>query len=142
VVANTVLFNPSNRSALFAYDAVDINDAVAAVPNNDPVNEEADTDPNIDKLPVKDVLPDTISDPVIVWLPLNVFDPVVANIVLFNPSNRSALFAYDAVPNNEPVNDADTGPIAVRDPVTITLPVNSNVSAFIKKSLADDAVVA
>jgi hypothetical protein len=66
VVANTVLFNPSNRSALFAYDAVDINDAVAAVPNNDPVNEEADTDPNIDKLPVKDVLPVTIKEPVIV----------------------------------------------------------------------------
>ena len=75
-------------------------------------------------------------------MPLNIFDPVVANIVLFNPSNRLALFAYDAVPNKDPVNEADTGPIMVKDPVTITLPVNSNVSAFIKKSLADDAVVA
>jgi hypothetical protein len=43
-----------------------INDAVAAVPNNEPVNDEADTDPNTDTLPVNDVLPLTISDPVIV----------------------------------------------------------------------------
>ena len=71
------------------------------------------------------------------------FDPVIANTVLFNPSNKLALFAYDAVPNIDPVNEeADTGPIAVKDPVTITLPVYSNVSALIKKSLADDAVAA
>ena len=78
-----------------------INDAVAAVPNNEPVNEEADTDPNIPKLPVNDALPLTVRDPVIVWLPLNVFEPVVANMVLFSPSNKSALFAYDAVVAND-----------------------------------------
>ena len=49
------------------------------------MNDEADTDPNIPTLPVNDVLPDTIKDPVIIWLPLNVFDPVIANTVLFNP---------------------------------------------------------
>jgi hypothetical protein len=71
------------------------------------------------------------------------FDPVVANTVEFRPSNKSALFAYDAVPNKDPVKlVATTGPMTFKDPVTITLPVNSNVSALIKKSLADDAVVA
>jgi hypothetical protein len=37
-----------------------------AVPSNEPVNEEADTDPNIDKLPVNDVLPVIIKEPVII----------------------------------------------------------------------------
>ena len=46
-------------------DAV-TNDAVETVPNIDPVNEEADTDPNIDKLPVNDALPVIANEPVTV----------------------------------------------------------------------------
>ena len=36
---------------------------------------------------------DIITLPVTVWLPINVFDPVVANIVEFRPSNNSAFDA-------------------------------------------------
>ena len=79
-------------------------EAVVAVPNRDPVNEEADIAPNIPKLPVNNALPVTIKEPVIVWVPLNIFDPVIANTVLFNPSNRSELLAYDAVNIKEAVD--------------------------------------
>jgi hypothetical protein len=98
------LFEPNGPKTL---DAV-TNDDVAAVPSSDPVNEEADTDPDTDRLPV------TSRDPVIVWLPINVFDPVVANIVEFNPSNKSALFAYEAVNINDAVdaNEALVEPLA------------------------------
>jgi len=95
-----MLFNPNGPKTLEDV----INDAVAAVPNNDPVKLDAETDPNIDTLPVNEVLPVTIKDPVIIWLPLNVFDPVIANTVLFSPSNKSALFANDAVNIKEAVN--------------------------------------
>jgi hypothetical protein len=85
------LFEPNGPKTLEAVT----NDAVAAVPNSDPVNDEADTDPIIDTLPV------IFKEPVITWLPLNVFDPVIANTVEFRPSSKSALFAYDAVVANE-----------------------------------------
>ena len=98
--ALNILFEPNGPKTL---DAV-TNDAVAAVPNNEPVKLDAETDPNIDTLPVNEVLPVTIKDPVIIWLPLNVFDPVIANTVLFSPSNKSALFANDAVNIKEAVN--------------------------------------
>ena len=91
------LFEPNGPKTLEAVT----NDAVDAVPSNDPVNDEADTDPNTDKLPVNEVLPVTIKEPVIVWLPLNMFDPVIANTVEFSPSNKSALLAYEAVIANE-----------------------------------------
>ena len=112
VAANDALVEP------LAYDALDIlfvpngpktleeviNDAVEAVPNNDPVKLDAETDPNTPTLPVNDVLPVIVREPVITWLPLNVFEPVIANTVEFSPSNRSALFANDAVNIKEAVN--------------------------------------
>jgi hypothetical protein len=57
-----ILFDPNGPKTL--EDVT--NDDVADVPRNEPVNDEADTDPNTDTLPVNDVLPLTISDPVIV----------------------------------------------------------------------------
>ena len=41
--------------------------------------------------------------PLIIWLALNVFEPVVANIVLSKPSNKLALLAKEAVATNEAV---------------------------------------
>ena len=43
------------------------------------------------------ICPVTVKEPVMVWFPLNWFEPVVANTVLSLPSNRSALKAYEAV---------------------------------------------
>jgi hypothetical protein len=47
--------------------------------------------------PLKLAVELTESEPVIIWLPLKVLDPVVANTVEFNPSNKSAFAAYDDV---------------------------------------------
>ena len=49
------------------------------------------------------ICPVTVKEPVMVWFPLNWFEPVVANTVLSLPSNRSALKAYEA----EVAKDAD-----------------------------------
>ena len=43
------------------------------MPNKLPLKREADT------VPMTEILPVTVREPVIVWLPLNVFEPVVAN---------------------------------------------------------------
>jgi hypothetical protein len=57
-----ILFDPKGPKTL---DDV-TKDAVVDVPSKDPVKLDADIDPNISTLPVRDVLPDTISDPVII----------------------------------------------------------------------------
>jgi len=60
---------------------------------NDPVIPPVtDSDP---VMPTRTLLPD------IVWLPTNAFDPVDAKTVEFNPSNRSALDAYEDVRAND-----------------------------------------
>jgi hypothetical protein len=45
----------------------------------------------------------TSKEPLIIWLALNVFEPVVANIVLSKPSNKPALLAKDAVATKDAV---------------------------------------
>ena len=55
--------------------------------------------PDMFRLPVKEVIPIKVLDPVVnklpvtVWLPLNMFEPVVANTVLSLPSSKSAFKA-------------------------------------------------
>jgi hypothetical protein len=93
-----------------AADAVVANDEL---PNNDPVippetPKLPDTvnDPDVANDPVNVTVSDASnSDPVIVWVPLNVLDPVVANVadpVLFN--SRAFCANEDVV-----ANDADVG---------------------------------
>lgn len=80
-----------------------------AVPNNDPVILPAVTerlpDVNIDPVNIK-VSAFVNKEPVIVWFPLNVLLPVVANVVEFMPSNMSAFNAYDALATVVVTNDA------------------------------------
>ena len=70
-------------------------------------------------------------------------DAVVANTVLSKPSIVSALLAYDAVPDNEPVRPDGklTLPVKVAEPVTIKLPVISKVSVLEVNKVPDDPVI-
>jgi hypothetical protein len=70
-------------------------------------------------------------------------DAVDTNTVLFNPSNKSALLAYEAVPTNEPVRPDEklTLPVNVAEPVTTKLPVISKVSVLEVNKVPDDPVI-
>ena len=125
VVANTVEFNPSSKSAFAAYDAVIANDDVTAldavvenddeiallaqllVPSNDPVTPCVTFNDPLTTTP----LCDTRSDPVITADPLN-----------GNPAPAPAFNAYDdviafcaqlLVPVNCPVNDPLNEPVLI-----------------------------
>ena len=73
----------------------------------------------------------------IVWLPLNEFEPVLANTELSLPSNKLAFSAYDAVPCNEPVIPF----VTINEPVISVLVFTLNPSTGETEAVAEPEAI-